>query len=103
MDKKSAVAAVIQFRDTLEKLGVTVSRTILYGSYATGKQHEGSDIDVVVVSRDFYGKDYWERITLLSKAIYKVFQPIEAVAFTPDEWETGDSIIREYAREGELV
>ena len=48
-----------------------------------GTQQEGSDIDVVIVSSDFTGKDYWTRINILSEAIYKVFAPIQAVAMTP--------------------
>lgn len=33
----------------------------------------------------------------------KVFQPIEALAFTPEEWEYGDKIVLEFARQGEVV
>jgi len=31
-------------------------------------------------------KSYWKRINILTDAIYQVFTPIEASAFTPDEW-----------------
>jgi len=47
--------------------------------------------------------DYWQRIDLLSDAIYQVFKPIEAVAMTRAEWEKGDSFIVDYARNGEVV
>ena len=64
----------------------------MYGSYAQGKAKEGSDIDVLVISDDFFGKSYWERIDILSDAIYEVFEPIEeAVALTNEEWERGES------------
>ncbi len=67
---------------------------ILFGSYATGKYKEGSDIDVVVISDNFEGKNYWERIDILSDAIYEVFEPIEAVAMTPEEWERKEKNLR---------
>jgi predicted nucleotidyltransferase len=68
-----------------------------------GANREGSDIDVVVISKDFAGKDYWERTEILSRAIYDVFEPIEAVAVTPEEWDKGESTIVDYAKTGEVV
>ena len=103
MDKVAALEAVERFRIALEKRGVWTSRLMLYGSYAKGTWREGSDIDVVVVSGDFAGKTFWERVELLGKAVCEVWEPIEAVAMTPEEWEHGDSMIAEFAREGELV
>jgi len=68
-----------------------------------GTQREDSDIDLVVIADDFSGMDYWQRIGLLSDAIYEVFKPIEAVAMTRAEWEKGESFIAEIARNGEVV
>jgi hypothetical protein len=38
---------------------------------------------VVVISSDFIGKGYWERIDILTEVIYEIFAPVEAVAMTP--------------------
>ncbi|MBI5970612.1 MAG: nucleotidyltransferase domain-containing protein [Deltaproteobacteria bacterium] len=103
MDKKAALTAVERFKTALESRGIRISKLILYGSYAAGTFKEGSDIDVVVVSDDFAGKGFWERIEILSEAIYEVFEPIEAVAMTPEEWRKGDSSIAEYSKNGEIV
>jgi uncharacterized protein len=101
---KAAVLKIIgEFRHSLEKRGIKIERIVLYGSYATGTQREGSDIDLVVISDDFSGLGYWQRIDLLSAAIYEVFKPIEAVAMTRAEWEKGDSFIVDFARNGEVV
>jgi predicted nucleotidyltransferase len=64
---------------------------------------EGSDIDVLVISDDFSGKNYWERIDILSDAIYEIFEPIEAVALTIEEWEKGERVIVDYAKEGDII
>ncbi|MBI4488649.1 MAG: nucleotidyltransferase domain-containing protein [Deltaproteobacteria bacterium] len=103
MDKKAALEILSRFRKAIEAQHVMVEKLILFGSYATGANREGSDIDVVVISKDFAGKDYWERTDILSQAIYEVFEPIEAVAMTPEEWEKGESAVVEYAKTGEIV
>jgi predicted nucleotidyltransferase len=103
MDKKSALNALHNFRLALESKGTRIHKLILYGSFAQGKAREGSDIDVLVISNDFFGKNYWERIDILSDAIYEVFEPIEAVALTVEEWEKDERVVSEYAKEGEVI
>lgn len=103
MGKAAVLKIIRQFKEVLEKKGIKIERIVLYGSYAAGTQREGSDIDLVVISDDFSGLGYWQRIDLLSAAIYEVFKPIEAVAMTRAEWEKGDSFIVDFARNGEVV
>jgi predicted nucleotidyltransferase len=103
MDKNAVLAVVDRLRQKVEARGVRPQKVILYGSYADGTQREGSDIDLVVISDDFAGKGYWERIDILADAIYEVFAPIEAVAMTSEEWDRGDSILATFARKGEVV
>lgn len=103
MDKKTVLAIISDFRKSLESAGIKPGKILLYGSYASGNFRPDSDIDLIVISEDFEGKGYWQRIDLLSAAIYEVFQPIEAIAMTPQEWENGDSLIIDYARDGEVV
>lgn len=103
MDKRTVIDIVTRFRHVIEARGIRPFKIILYGSYATGTNREGSDIDLVVISDDFNGKEYWERIDILADAIYEVFAPVEAVAMTPAEWDQGDSFISDYARSGEVL
>ena len=103
MDKEEVLRIIADFGKALESEGIKLPKIILFGSYSTGTQHEGSDIDLAVISEDFVGKDYWERIDILSSAIFTVFAPIEAIAMTPQEWESGASRIVDYARNGEVV
>ena len=103
MDKSAVLKIVSDFGGVLESQGVRPQKIVLFGSHSTGTQREDSDIDLVVISEDFAGKGYWERIDILSAAIAIVFQPIEAIAMTPEEWERGDSLIADYAHNGEVV
>jgi len=103
MDKDAVLEIIARFQRAIELRGIRVNRLILYGSYAKGSYREGSDIDLIVISKDFKGKDYWERIDILSDAIYDVFEPIEAIAMTPDEWKRKAFSIVDYASDGEIV
>jgi predicted nucleotidyltransferase len=103
MDRKSIIRITQQFKKNLEFQGIRVQKIILFGSYANGNAHDGSDIDLVVLSDDFENKNYWERIDLLTEAIYSVFAPIEATALTFSEWDKGERNINEYAKNGEVI
>lgn len=103
MDKNAVVDIVKQYGHAVENQGIHVSKIVLYGSYAKGNWHDGSDIDIVVISDDFAGKKYWDRIDILARATYEVWKPVEAVAMTPEEWERGDSMVVDFARDGEVV
>lgn len=103
MDKKSVLKVISNFKKAIESKGIKIDRLILFGSYATGKYRDSSDIDIVVISDDFKDKSYWERIDILSSAIYEVFVPIEAIAMTPREWENKESMIVDYAKNGEII
>ena len=103
MDQDAVLKTVRQFKEALESINIRVEQIILFGSHAAGTAREDSDIDLVVISPSFSDKSYWERIDILTEAIYLVFAPIEASAFTPEEWKTEKSLIVDYAKNGVLV
>lgn len=103
MDKGAVIKIIDRFRQKIETRGVTAQKIILYGSHASGTSSAVSDIDVVVISDDFVGKSYWERIDILTDVIYEMSTPLEAVAMTSEEWERGDSFIADFARHGEVL
>ncbi len=103
MAQEAVLKTVRQFRKALESINIHVERLILFGSHAVGTAREDSDIDVVVISPSFADKSYWERIDILTEAIYNVLAPIDAVAFTPEEWKTEKSLMVDYAKNGILV
>ena len=103
MGQDAVLETVRQFRDALESNNIRVEKLILFGSHAAGIAREGSDIDLVVISTSFSGMDYWDRIDILSEAIHQVYAPIEASAFTPEEWNSEKSLIVDYAKDGVLM
>ena len=103
MDQDTVLNILRRFKRELESLDIRVEQLILFGSHADGTAHEVSDIDVVVISPSFSDKNYWERIDLLTEAIYKVLAPIEASAFTPEEWKTEKSLMVDYVKNGVWV
>jgi predicted nucleotidyltransferase len=103
MDKGAVVKLINRFRQEIQDRGIIAQKIILYGSHTSGTRAAVSDIDVVIISDDFVGKGYWERIDILTDVIYAISAPIEAVAMTPEEWERGDSFIADFARHGEVL
>ena len=103
MDKAAVLETILDFEKALKLENVNAAKIILFGSYASGNYRSDSDIDLVVISDDFEDKGYWQRIDILSSAVYKVFKPIEAIAMTQQEWQSGNSMIAGYARDGEVV
>jgi predicted nucleotidyltransferase len=102
MGQDKVLSIIQKFKQALE-VNIRVEQLILFGSYASGTAREDSDIDLVVISPSFSGKTYWERIDILTEAIYEVFAPIEASAFTPDEWKSKKSLLSDYAQNGILI
>jgi uncharacterized protein len=103
MGKEAALGAARRFRDRRTARGVHVERMILFGSHATGHAREWSDIDLVVISPHFAGRGLWDRIKWTAPAIREADAPIEAVYMTPQEWESGKSLIVQFASTGEEV
>jgi len=112
MGQDTVLATVKRFKNVLESINIRVDQLILFGSHAEGTAREDSDIDLVVISSSFSDvvisssfsdKGYWERINILTDAIYQVLAPIEASAFTPDEWKSEKSLIFDYAKNGVSV
>jgi len=103
VDKNQALDIVQDFAKALKNSGIHVDKMILFGSYSTGTYHEGSDIDLVVVSDDFVGKDHEDRFEMVLDALYETWQPIEPRMMTVEEWAKGDSTVAVFAKEGEAV
>ena len=104
---KREIGEIIGYLKMLLKgRGISVERIVLFGSYAKGNNTEESDLDLVIISPDFEGKNIFERAKALSGVEWelttKYLCPLDIVMMTPEEWETGDSLIVEFAKEGRV-
>ncbi len=76
-----------RYKEALRELGVTPERILLFGSWAHGNRKKFSDLDVVVISRDFARLNLRERLELLGIAAARILEPIHALGYTPEEFE----------------
>ncbi|RMG32590.1 MAG: nucleotidyltransferase domain-containing protein [Methanobacteriota archaeon] len=83
------------FREIVRRITahVNVKRIILFGSYATGKVHEDSDIDLVVVlDEPGFAQDYeafLQHRQKVSRLFYDIRKkvPMDFLVYTRDEWK----------------
>lgn len=85
---RTAVEKIIKdFLQAVTSQGIKVDRAFLYGSHARGEANENSDIDLIVISSDFSKMPAWRRWEVLGKAVARIMEPVEPLAYTPEEVE----------------
>lgn len=88
---------------------IKVKGVFLFGSYATGKIREESDIDIAVISPDFKEIPFIKRLELLSKLRKSKMSrsaPMDIIGYTPEEFKNIDKesiIMRRAKREGRMI
>ncbi len=105
---KRAIKEVITFLEKcLRDTGLNISKIIIFGSYAYGKPTEESDIDIIIISKDFKEKDIFERAKLTKEAeiktIKKFIIPLDIITMTPEELKNERSLIADYAKNGKVL
>jgi predicted nucleotidyltransferase len=86
MVEKEVIKKIEEFVKALKRDNINVAKVILYGSRASGKAHEYSDIDVAIVSPDF-GKDRFEEGVRLFKIACEIDSLIEPVPLSLESYE----------------
>ena len=92
-------------REQFDRKQLSLDRIVLFGSYANGKNKKYSDIDLIIVSKEFRGKNLFERVRLatgINRAlVYQTGKPFDLLYYSDLEWRNGASIIiSEAKREG---
>lgn len=91
--------SVISYIEQLEGIGIHVQKAILFGSYASGKENEWSDIDLAIVSNDFAGNRFEDR-NKIRKITLKVNSDISPMPFRPEDFNDSDYFVREILETG---
>ena len=79
-------AEIVEFVENLKK-DYTIERVIFFGSRTRDDYLECSDFDVIVVSADFEGIFFTDRISKMYK-YWKSLKALEVLCYTPEEFET---------------
>lgn len=101
----SVEQVIHRYREQLMKLGIRPQKIVLFGSCAEGTADEWSDIDLLVISPDFEGMEILQRLETLGIAAARIWEPVEALGYTPEEvshTETA-SFLYEVLRTGVVV
>ena len=105
MVEKSVLNTIRKYLRAVAGKGIPVKAGVLFGSYATGKKHEWSDIDLLVISPLFDKKYKRTDIDLLWHTAAEVDSRIEPIAVGEKQYlENNDSyIIFEARRDGTFI
>lgn len=99
MDKKR-IEIVGKLRDFLKKH--TIEKAILFGSFARGEAREDSDIDLILVSKEFEGKSALKR-PVRFYIDWNLGYPVDFLCYTPKEFNNLSkqaSIVSQALKEG---
>ena len=93
---------ILEYIYNLEALGISVHKVIIFGSQAKGTFTGDSDIDIVVISKEFEKMGLWEKAKYLGRAARGISYPIEAIGFSPSQLEKSEqgTLIDEVKRSG---
>ena len=107
MAKREIKKAIEYLKNLLEGRGLEIDRIILFGSYAKGNYGNNSDVDVVIISKNFSGKNIFEKGKMLGDVewglVEKFLIPFDIIAMSPEDFKKGVSLISQYAKEGEVI
>jgi len=91
---------------TLED-GLNVSKIIVFGSQVNGNPTEESDIDILIISKDFIKKDTFQRASLTKNPeimTKKKFMFLsDVITRLQKKLENGSQLIAEFAKDGKVI
>lgn len=96
---KKVERIVNDYIDDLKKDKLPIKQAIIFGSYAKGRPHKWSDVDLCIVSPKF--KSSWDGLQYLWVKRTKLTDPhIEPIGYTPKDFREGSSLINEIKTHG---
>ena len=102
MDKRDALKISREYLKRVRKAKLDFSEAWLFGSYASGNQHENSDIDIAIVLNDTVNHTFETDVKLM--VIRKGDETlIEPHAFSKDEFNISVPIVNQILQYGERI
>jgi predicted nucleotidyltransferase len=97
MVKDPVVTAAELLRNIFKHRRLKLNKLVLFGSYAAKKNTKFSDIDLIIVSKDFRKKTFNQRVKLMKglnrSLVYAINKPVDIFYFSDEEWKQGNSLI----------
>ncbi len=97
--------AIKELKEGLVRIyGDKLKAVYLYGSYARGDYHQGSDVDVMILLKSY--KDYWDELKRTSHLIQDVSLAhsltISRIFMTEEKWQYSDTpLLRNIRQDGQ--
>ncbi|MBI3576683.1 nucleotidyltransferase domain-containing protein [Candidatus Gottesmanbacteria bacterium] len=92
-----------RFANHVQRQGIPVARTVLFGSWAKGKARKDSDIDICLVSPQF-GKDDLIEMRYLLMETMAVDSRIEPIPMSTKDYETDATpFVLEIKKYGKII
>lgn len=90
--------AARRFVRDVQKVGIRLQGAYLFGSYATGRAHRDSDIDVALISPDFSG--WVDDLDKIETALVNMDPRIELIHLRPDAFVDENPLAWQVKRKG---
>jgi len=105
MLEKTILHSVKKYLQELQAQGIAVEAAVVFGSQCTGKAHEWSDIDLLVIAPQFDMMKDRSDISLLWRVAAGVDSRIEPIPCGARQWRNDQSsaIIETARRQGEFL
>jgi uncharacterized protein len=104
MDKKTLIGKLKDFKKSLEKK-IDVNRILFFGSRSNGKSNKDSDVDLIIVSKDFNKKKFRNR-AIGFYDYWDIDLPVDFLCYTPEEFAKLSrmvTIVREAKKNGVVI
>ncbi|MFH1856339.1 MAG: nucleotidyltransferase domain-containing protein [Candidatus Omnitrophota bacterium] len=102
MVEEKQVKVVNALKELLDAQGIKPFKIIVFGSAVKGYSNSDSDVDIVVLSKRFNGKDIFEKVEMTKgihrKLIKKLMIPVDVMYCSSDEWGKSSSPIIEIVK-----
>ena len=100
------IKEIIRNNFHLKKL--SLDKVILFGSYSKGEETSESDIDLLILSKDFRKKTIFEKAEIMGDLDWELVsntkKPFDILYYSDEEWENDQSlIIREAKQHGKVI
>ena len=89
-DREAALEIIAYMKQVLIKDGINPCHIAIFGSFLHGNYHAESDLDMIIISETFEGKDDDQRIYMTMNAEKEVMKrylvPMDILVKTPKEY-----------------